>query len=593
MPMIHVKSLAGVFMLFLLSSGCATSQKPAPAGDVHVSPSEAVARDTRRSEQPPAPDTRAAGKITLDVADVLEKPLDARVDLVNLDGFAPTILRAPAGKREATAPVGNYRAYVHVFDAGSPILVAVRDIFVPEAGPPALLQVRVLEGAAGTRPLRSFDFDGDLALDRVEEECGTNPADAGSIPGRTAVPRVNRVLSDQPGWYKGELQAYSTYSHGAETVAELVRRAEASGLDFLAITDRNTVQATQDPGFTSEKVVLIPAMEWGNEAMGTALIYGMRTLPDPPNDQDTAQADCLRVQAQGGIFAVARPCFPTAPWQWNLSFVNAIQVWSRAWREVPPMTLDNLRDALKIRDERGELIYSIAAAAAVTAHGANAQACQFWDYELVRGLKASAIAGSGTASPKVPMGRPITYVYARDKSLEGILEGLRLGRTYVSSGPDGPRIVFNADVMADKKVDVGIGGTIPLEMETVFEVNISGAAGKKMQVLQNGRTIISKVIEGDNFVFRFPQRPKSNCYYRVRVTAPADPKTGFGPLEVLAMTGPIYAQDIIQGLFWQDPNLYLDEKNWIPAENFDPVPKGQSWQVPTEQPPLKPVPIGR
>ncbi len=593
MAMSQMKHLAVFLMLLSLTCGCVSDQTPAGTSDTPTKTSGAGPGAREAREPAPRPDNRPKGVLTVDVADVLEKPLAARVDLVNLDGFPPTILPVPERRQDMAAPVGNYRAYVHVFDAGSPILVAVRDLVVPESGPPAVLEVRVLEGAAGTRPLRSFDFDGDLALDRVEEECGTNPADAGSIPGRAAVPRVNRVLSDQPGWYKGELHCYSTYSEGSETVAELVRRAESSGLDFLAITDRNTIQAAHDPAFSSDKTVLIPAMEWGDESMGFALIYGPRTEPDPPSDQDTAQADCLRVQAQGGIFAVARPCFPTAPWQWNLSFVNAIEVWSRAWREVPPMTLDNLRDALKIRDEERELIYSIAAAAAITSHGANAQACQFWDYELVRGLKASAIAGSGTASPKVPMGRPITYVYARDKSLEGILEGLRLGRTYVSSGPDGPRIVFNADVMADNKVDVSIGGTIPLGLDTVFGVSVTGAAGKKLQVLENGRTFISKIIEGDNFVFRFPQRPKAACCYRVRVVQPADPKTGFGPLEVLAMTSPIYAQDIIQGLFWNDPNLYLDEKNWIPAENFDPVPRGQEWQVPMDQPPVNPVPMGR
>ncbi|HNR30203.1 MAG TPA: CehA/McbA family metallohydrolase [Candidatus Hydrogenedentes bacterium] len=589
----RLKYLAPVLSVLLVAGGCAGTVAPTMTPDQTRAAAVETPEKTAASTPAPPKDTRLAGRLTIDVADVLEKPLDTRVDLVNLDGFGPTVLRAPEGKRPVTPPAGNYRAYVHVMDGTVPILVSVRDIVIPSDGAAAFLQVRVLEGATGTRPLRSFDFDGDLALDRVEEECGTDPTNPGSVPGRPMIPRVNKALSSQAGWYRGELQAYSSYSHGGESVAELVRRAEASGLDFLAVTDRGTVQAALDPAFTSERIVLIPALEWGNEDTGIALIYGPRTLPDPPGAIEAAQADCLRVQAQGGIFAVARPCFPTSPWQWNLSFVNAVQVWSRAWREVPPMSLDNLREALKIRDEGGKLIYSVAAAAAITSHSANAQAAQFWDYELVRGLKACAIAGSGTASPKVPMGRPITYVYAREKSLEGILEGLRLGRTFVSSGPDGPRIVFNADVMADGKVDVGIGGTIPLGLETLFEVNIVGAAGKKMQVLQSGRTIISKVIEGDNFFFRFPQRPKANCNYRVRVTAPADAKTGFGPLEVLAMSSPIYAQDIIEGLFWQDPNLYLDEKNWIPADRYDPVPKGQEWRVPVEQPPLKPVPLNR
>lgn len=603
----QVRYTRAILLVTLAIAGCVSTPVPkAGKGD-----SEALDTPGKGSVKRVEADTRPKGPVSIDICNVLAQPLSARVDLVSLEAYPVYLIEARQGRLETEAPEGQHRAYIHVYDNGVPYLVAIQDLTVSQAGERAKIATRLLEGSAGSLPVRAFDSDGDLAIDRVEEEAGTNPKDAGSLPGRPAVVWTNRVLSNQAGWYRGEMQAYSSYSSGSESVAQLVKRAEQSGLDFLAITDRNMLDAVNDPGFRSDKVVLLPAMEWGSDDLGIALAYGMRAVPETASSVEAAQAECLRIQAQGGIFAVAHPCFPTAPWQWNLSYVNAIEVWCRAWREVPPLTLDNLRENLKIRDDKNELIYSIAAAAAITSHSANAQATQFWDYETVRGLKAGAIAGSGSASPKVPLGRPMTYVYAKEKSVAGILEGLRQGRTFVTTGPDGPRLTFTADVLNDGKVDVGIGGTMPLGLDTMFEVNVSGANGKKLHILRNGHPIVSKVIEGDNFVFRCPQRPASGSVYRVRITEPpANDRTGFGPTETLAMSSPIYAQDIVEDVFWQDPNVFLNEDYWVypSGEPYDPKkpkpggvqgmptqagPPREEWQVPMDLSPVNPVRIER
>lgn len=580
----------GCCLTALWFGGCATGAGPKSSGK---SETRQVAGQ-KESAKTPAPDTRPKGKLTIDLKNILDKPLRGRVELVSLEDYPMFAFEVPETGATADAPVGAHRAYLYAYDDGIPILVGAQDVTVTQEGPPAAISLRLLEGAAGTLPIRAFDTDGDLAIDRVETELGSNPQDPGIVPGRRTIPLTNRVISDKAGWYRGELHAFSSHGEGSESVAELVRRAEASGMDFLAITDRNTMAAAADPAFVSDKVVLIPAMEWGDDARGVALVYGPRTFPETATTMEAAQAECLRIQAQGGVFAIAHPCFPTCPWQWNLSFVNAIEAWCRDWRSVPPITLDNLGEHLKIRDDKKELIYSIAEAAAITSHSGNAQAAQFWDYELTRGVKVGGIAGSGTASPKVPMGRPITYVYAEEKSFKGIMDGLRLGRTYMSSGPDGPKVAFVADLFDDNTVDLNVGGTFPLSVLVVFLVHVTGANGSKMQILQNGTPIISKNIESDDFVFRFPQMPNANCAYRVRiVTSAIGTKDGFGVLDTLAMTSPIYAQDIIQDVFWNDPNRFLEDKNWIPAKEYDPTPQDGPWQPPLDQEPLKAVPIGR
>jgi hypothetical protein len=463
------------------------------------------------------------------------------------------------GKLMASAAPGRYQAHVYVYDFDLPLLVDMQDVEV-EAGGVGSVIVELVEGI-GTKPLRQFDQDYDLVLDRVELKLGTNPLDPVSFPDAEPIPFDSPVLAKEARWYVGDLHVRSIHGGGTETVAELVKRAEKSKLDFVAITDRNTLAACYDKAFASKKVVLIPALEWGSEDKGIALIYGPSTVPQQAENMRDAQGVCQRVQAQGGIFAIAHPCFATAPWQWGVGFVNAVEVWTRGWRDVPPMGLNGLVSEYHRRDGAGNLVHSIALATSKGDLSANGQAAQFWDYELVRGLRASPIAGSQSSTPKVPMGRPLTYVYAREKSVRGILEGLRLGRTMVSSGPEGPFVDITADVwtrrdqtidmgaarqqLTVERPDIGPGGIIPLGLPADFVIQVRGAKkGMKVELLRNGWPILTKSVEGKELLVRTSDEPKSYAVYRARVIGtPSGP--GFGPVEVHAMTAPIYAQDMV------------------------------------------------
>jgi hypothetical protein len=529
----------------------------------------------------PAQDTpspgAATGTIQIDVSDVAGAPLPSRVDALHLESGVYHRVEAPAGELAWPVPSGAYRVYVHVYAADVPLLVEVKDLSVT-AGQDAFLLVSLLEGTSESMTLRDFDFDGDLAIDRVELDAGTDPQDAASIPGRARLEYPAPSLEKKERWYRGELFARSDLGIGKESVKDLIKRAEKEKLDFLAIADRNHMKSVESEDYESGKVVLIPAMEWGDDARGYALIYGPQTLPDAPSSVPAAQAECIRVQAQGGVFAVAHPAMPSTPWKWGLSYVNAIQVWHGGWRDTPPLGLALLPAEMTKRDSDGLLIHSLAASAAsadLDSIGANAQAATFWDYELVRGLMASPIAGSGTSSKKVPMGEPLTYIRAKEKSLPALLEGLRNGHTYVSSGPEGPQFIFHADIGNDDKVDVGMGGIVPLGVDTAFYVGVKYATGMKLQVLENGRPIFTKIIEGDPFVHKFVVKPETLTAYRARVISPAkEGKQGFGRVDVHAMTSPIYAQDITLAAmeyFNVDTSkawVVLDDEGWIGEANL-------------------------
>ncbi len=569
----------------------------------------------------PAQSTEASsskGSLFVEIIDVLQRNLPGKVELYPVGGGSPIAHLLREGKAVLDVPTGRYAAYTYVYDWDIPIMVDLREVAI-EPGAVTNANVEVVEG--GNKPLRAFDQDFDLVMDRVEVAAGTRPDDPDSFPNAEPIPFDSPVLSKEPGWYKGDLHVRSVHGGGTESVAELVARAEKAGLDFIAITDRNTMEACFDPAFESKKVVLIPALEWGTDDRGVALIYGPHTFPALTTNIRDDQGVCQRVQAQGGVFAIAHPCFPNAPWQRGLSFVNAFEVWCRDYRAIPPVGLGNFVSEYQRRKE-GKLIYSISRAVSLPNLSANGQAAVFWDYELVRGLKACPIGGSLSSSPKVPMGSPLTYVYAPEKSVRGILYGLRLGRTMVTSGVKGPFVLFTADVkekpedivvdpaqLSYKKddliieqktqvtigaADVGIGGVIPLGLPVDLLAQVKDAKGMKLEILRNGWPILTKKITASKVeVFKMTDTPTSYSVYRVRIVrVPEENEKGYGPLDVAAMTGPIYAQDIVP----IDPTQENPFDIWIRIESdkLEPVQvtatmeeNGKKW-VRTQGGPVQP-----
>ena len=90
---------------------------------------------------------------------------------------------------------------------------------------------------------------------------------AGSAPAAPPVPqrppRRNLPASDGQQWRAGDLHTHTVHSDGALTVDELARFAVESGLDFIAVTDHNTVSHHRElPGAGRRYgITLIPGQE--------------------------------------------------------------------------------------------------------------------------------------------------------------------------------------------------------------------------------------------------------------------------------------------------------------------------------------------
>lgn len=71
---------------------------------------------------------------------------------------------------------------------------------------------------------------------------------------------LSKVFNTQAGWYRGEFHAHTNYSDGEHTPDELVEVARAEGLDFIVVTDHNTISAFVEFGDQRE-VLVIPGMK--------------------------------------------------------------------------------------------------------------------------------------------------------------------------------------------------------------------------------------------------------------------------------------------------------------------------------------------
>lgn len=502
------------------------------------------------------------GSVALNISDAARTPLHSHIEFYDARGRLAGEAEVKQGIGEIALPAGQYHAHVSVVHLGAFFLVSVKPIEV-ESDETSYLIVSLVEGSAKL-PLDQFDRDNDLVIDRVELEMDTDPEDPASLPGHERLTWPSPVLDSKPGWYVGDLHTFSDRSIGSETVGKLIARAEKFGLDFLAITDRNTLAHTQDSDFRSNKLVLIPGMEWGTEDAGYALILKPGTVPRAANGDIEAQSVLDRVIQQGGVFAPAHPCFPTSPWLRTIGYFNAVEVWCRDWRKVPPLSANQLTPALQARNGE-DFVFPIARAARSSLHSANGQADYFWRINLNGARKSAAIGGSHSASSGVDLGTPLTHVYAENKSLDAIIHGIRLGRTMVSRDSKSPRVEFMADVLNDGKVETRIGGIVPLREKTRFIINVDGGNGKRLDVLLNGQPIRTIDIPLDQFEYAFLESPQAFSNYIVRVTErPAE--DGFGVAEMLVTTSPIYAQEMV----------FVDEQSgrssWIKIDAQPPLP---------------------
>ncbi|HEV2451183.1 MAG TPA: CehA/McbA family metallohydrolase [Streptosporangiaceae bacterium] len=230
-------------------------------------------------------------------------------------------------------------------------------------------------------------------------------------PDPPAVPRDRPARRELPAsngqrWLAGDLHAHTVHSDGAQTVPELACLAVRQGLDFLAVTDHNTISHHAQLSGASARygITLLPGQEVTTDA-GHAGLLGNVGWVDFRCSADDWLAQAER---RDGLMSVNHPIAGDVSWLHAMrGRPPLVEVWHWSWldqRWTTPLAW-----------------------------------WQAWD------AAAIPVGGSDWHRPgsDAPVGSPTTWVLCEDSGPGDVLAGLRAGRVAISADRDGPVLLRN------------------------------------------------------------------------------------------------------------------------------------------------------
>jgi len=213
-------------------------------------------------------------------------------------------------------------------------------------------------------------------------------------------------------WLAGDLHTHTVHSDGVLTVAELAVLAVGRGLDFIAVTDHNTVSHHAELAVAARRygITLLPGQEVTTDgghagALGDVGWIDFRRKPDDWLEE---------TEAAGGLLSVNHP------------FAGPVS-WVRPMRRRPPLA-EVWHWSWLDRRWTTPLAWWLA-----------------WD------AAAIPVGGSDWHRPgsDAPPGRPTTWVECEGNEPGDVLAGLRAGRVAISAERDGPVLLrHDGDLVA-------------------------------------------------------------------------------------------------------------------------------------------------
>lgn len=305
------------------------------------------------------------------------------------------------------------------------------------------------------------------------------------------------------GWYRGELHCHSYHSDGDASPQEMIDFAKALGLDFLAVTDHNTIShlvdlAAIDPG----DLVLIPGCEvttykghwnvWGLEQW-----IDFRTLTP-----DLMRKSVQRAADLGYLTSCNHPRRMGPPWVFGeAAGQHCVEVWNGPW------------------------------------HVFNSDSLEYWEGRLRHGERLVAVGGSDGHFLHRPhiarIGTPTMWIYCPGSpTAANLLAALRSGHAFISAAPDGPQLYLSSG-------DAMMGDSIKRPAAGVLNVRARAVNGKGLQIALYGAggLLAHDMINGEDQSLTIPVPVGDTPYVRAELAEPASV-----PRVMRALTNPLYIE---------------------------------------------------
>ena len=311
-------------------------------------------------------------------------------------------------------------------------------------------------------------------------------------------------------WLRGELHCHTWHSDGDRSPADVVRLARARGLDFLAITDHNTIAAQyelarlDDPG-----LVLIRGVEVTTFA-GHMAAWGVGDWLEFRAARPAELAAVVAAATRAGALTSCNHPKPAGP-EWTYRDVagyDCIEVWNGPW----PVN--------------------------------NQAALDFWLAQLAQGKRIPAVGGSDfhrerdrTAQPPRDLGTPTTWIWAPGPpTAAAILAAVAAGHVSLSADPAGPLLELRAERPGADAGSAGevMGGDALAHPTDALRVRVRCLHGRgaRLRLMDQHATLLERTLAEPDATVAAVLPVRESVYVRAELRGPAG--------EMLALTNPIY-----------------------------------------------------
>jgi hypothetical protein len=289
----------------------------------------------------------------------------------------------------------------------------------------------------------------------------------------------DKPIRSEAGWYRGDLHMHSGNSDGKCSsqsgnqvgcpVYRIVQTGVDKGLDFIAVTDHNTISQVNalrelQPAF--DKILLVPGREI-TTFYGHANIFGLTDFIDfrmTDSSYAAAKSWMSAVNNSGGIISINHPGIPSGEACMGCGWQIA---------NIP----DKVITAVEVLNG-GSMKYSMEGPI---------EGWDQWHKMLNSGQHVTAIGGSDDHHSET-IGTPTTVIYMKELSVQGLIDGIRSGRVFIDIKGNKDR--FLDLVAANKKNrEVYMGGTLKVEPSDTIDLTawVKGVSGGKMEFIIDGK----------------------------------------------------------------------------------------------------------
>jgi hypothetical protein len=284
-----------------------------------------------------------------------------------------------------------------------------------------------------------------------------------------------------PAWYRGDLHMHDAHSDGSclsqsgKKVScplyKTVETAVSRGLDFIAISDHNTISQYNDmrelqPYF--DHLLLLPAREI-TTFQGHANVYGPTEFIDfrltSPQVRDFNKL-LDEVQSLHGILSINHPGIPSGE-----------SCMGCGWT-VPNTDFSRVTSIEVINGGASDGLLS---------------GIPFWQKQLNNGFRLTALGGSDNhdadlkAQTYSAIGHPTTVVYAANLSENAILDAIRAGHVFVDAEGSKDRTIEFTAITATSTASMGDDIQASANQQIHFTLKMIALAGDHPEIILDGQ----------------------------------------------------------------------------------------------------------